>query len=481
MALPGLSLPGLGLHSSSTPVYGAGAPPPVEQAARKEDLEAQSEWRFEAAFGQPYSIKLLSGHAELFGVELAPGQTYSLAGCKGAIFTWQGCQLEISGEAESEYSAQETEYAVEWLSLHGMLETARDDAQVNGGPRVMVVGPENAGKSSLVRSLGTWAVKAGRTPTIINLDPKEGLLAPPASFTAVTVSSQVDVENGFGIAPISGPTVTPVKNPLIYSYPYSTPSEKPDVYKAVITRMALSVTNKMEEDPAAKHSGFIIDTPGSLNDPKSNYDCLNHVASEFSINLIITTGSEKLLNDLNRRFSAGRSAEDAISVLRLTKPGGAVERDQGYMRQLRVAQVRQYFFGSARESLNPHSHSISFSELSIYRAKAASDIEAGSSFRADDDDDYTPDMGTGTASASSTFEKVTPSVAMTGSLMAVKYCPGSSGEVMIRDSAVLGFLYVADIDESRKKVRFLAPHPQRWGDRALVWGSWPEAVPDLVT
>lgn len=45
----------------------------------------------------------------------------------------------------------------------------------------------------------------------------------------------------------------------------------------------------------------------------------------------------------------------------------------------------------------------------------------------------------------------------------------------------MGYLYVADVDETKKRVRFLAPHPQRWGDRALVWGSLPEPVADLVT
>lgn len=482
MALPGLSLPGLGLQSTSTPAYGAIAPPPPEETVKKEDLPAQSEWRFEAAVGQPYNIKLLSGNAELFGAELAPGQSYSFSGCKGAIFTWQGCQIEITGEAESEYSAQETEYAVEWLNLHGMLETARDEAGVDGGPRMLIVGPDNAGKSSLVRSVATWAVKAGRTPTVINVDPREGVLAPPASLTAVTVGSQLDVENGYGIAPISGPTVTPIKNPLIYSYPYATPAEKPELYKSVLTRMALSVTGKMEDDQETKRSGFIIDTPGTLNDPKRNYDQLHHIVSEFSVNVIVTMGSEKLLNDLNRRYAVGKSPDEAIPVLRVAKPGGAAERDQGYMRQMRAAQVRQYFFGSTKESLNPHSHSVSFTELNIYRARSAADAATTSGFGAeDDDDDYNPEASTPVTTSMASFEKVSPSVAMTGSLLAIKFCSGNGGEDAIRDSAVMGFLYVADVDESRKKVRFLAPHPQRWGDRALVWGSWPEAVPDLVT
>ncbi|KAK4544389.1 hypothetical protein LTR36_004280 [Oleoguttula mirabilis] len=479
MALPGLSLPGLGLQPSATPVYGGAAPPPVEQIARREDLPPQSEWRFEAAFGQQYNIRLLSGQAELFGVELAPKQTYNLSGCKGAIFTWQGCQLEITGDAESEYSAKETEYAVEWLNLHGMLETARDEAQPDGGPRVLVVGPDHAGKSSLVRSVAAWAVKAGRTPTVVNLDPREGMLAPPGSLTAAAVASQLDVENGYGIPPISGPTVTPIQTPLIYSYPYASSSEKPAVYKALLTRMALSVTNKLEEDATAKQSGIIIDTPGSLNDPKSNYDILNHIVSEFNINLILSIGSEKLLNDLTRRFSMGKAPGESVPVLRISRPGGTVERDAVYMKQLRMSQLRQYFFGNAKEPLNPHSHSINFGELGIYRAKSSSDASNTSTGFGADDDDYTPNFGT--TGSDGDFEKVTPSAAMTGSLIAIKFCPASSDGDAVRDSAVMGFLYVAEVDEARKKMRFLAPHPQRWGDRALVWGSWPEVVADLLT
>lgn len=479
MALPGLSLPGLGLQSSATPVFGGAVPPPAEQVARREDLPPQSEWRFEAAFGQQYDIRLISGSAELFGVELAPKQTYNFSGCKGAIFTWQGCLLEVTGDAESEYSAKETEYAVEWLNLHGMLETARDEAQADGGPRMLVVGPDHAGKSSLVRSLAAWAVKGGRTPTIVNMDPREGLLAPPGTLTAVSVASQLDVGNGYGITPISGPTVTPVQTPLNYSFPYPSSAEKPAVYKALITRMALSVSNRLEEDATAKQSGMIIDTPGSLNDPKSNYDLINHIISEFSINLIISIGSEKLLNDLTRRFSKNTVTGESIPVLRISRPGGTVERDATYMKQLRMSQIRQYFFGSAKEALNPHSHSINFGELTVYRAKSSADAATTSSGYGADDDDYTPNFGA--ASSNADFEKLTPSTAMTGSLIAIKFCPASSDEDTVRDSAVMGFLYVAEVDEGRKKMRFLAPHPQRWGDKALVWGSWPEVVADLLT
>lgn len=478
MSLPGLSLPGLGLGTGpATP----SAPTTFTAPTRTESLQPRTEWRFEAG-ASPYTIRLEGGSAELFGVELALKQTYTFVKSKGAVFTWQGGQLEVSGAAESEYAGQETEYATEWLNVHGMLEGLRSPAQ-SDGPRVLVVGPDYVGKSSLVRSLAAWAVRSGHAPTVVNLDPREGLLAPPGSLTAVTVDASLEVENTYGIGPMSGPTVSPIRIPLIYHFPYSSPLEKPEVYKSLITRMALSVTNRLEENPSDKRSGIIVDSPGALNDPRTSYDLITHIVSELSINVILTVGSERLASDMSRRFEGNKSSEEQIHVLRIAKPGGAVERDSEFMKQLRTQQTRQYFFGSANGSLNPHSHSVGFTDIDIYRVKsAAAGASDENSFGpgADEDDDYDIPYA-GKAAGNTIFEKVTPSAAMTGSLVAIKFCPGGSDEDTIRDSAVMGFLYVADVDEGRKKVRFLAPHPQRWGDRALVWGhGWPEAIGDLV-
>ena len=77
-------------------------------------LNAESEYRFELDPGTSLAIKvrhslsqlldwaehssqLVHGQAEIFGAELVEGKTYLFyEECKAAVFTWQGCRIEIS-------------------------------------------------------------------------------------------------------------------------------------------------------------------------------------------------------------------------------------------------------------------------------------------------------------------------------------------------------------------------------------------------
>ncbi|KAF1347786.1 Pre-mRNA cleavage complex II protein Clp1-domain-containing protein [Delphinella strobiligena] len=481
--LPGLSLPGLSL-STSTPLPNQQPVPLASAPPRTEELSPRSELRFEVGWGRQYSIRLLRGTAELFGTELAPSNTHAFGGgTKAAVFTWHGCVLEVQGEAESEYVGSETDAMVEWMNVHGMLETLRGYASAgvegDGGPRVLVVGPDHSGKTSLVKSLTAWALRAERTPTVVNLDPREGLLSVPSSLTAVTMGSMMDIEEGWGTSPISGPSNNPVKTPLVYHFPFASPEDNANMFKPIVTRAALAVTSRLEEDKEAKDSGIIIDTPGSLNQPRGNYDNITHIISEFSINILLTLGSERLYSDMVRRVASPKSPEDTVHVFRISTTGGAVARDEAFMRQVRQHQIKSYFFGNGNSPLNPHGQWWDFAELSIYKAVDTSATETNLSFLPGMDEDES--TAAASHSSSGFLEKVTPGQSMINSVLAIKFCPGNAGQDSIRDSCVMGFVYVAEVDETRKRVRFLAPHPSRWGDRALVWGNWPESVGDLVS
>jgi polyribonucleotide 5'-hydroxyl-kinase len=273
------ALPGLNLSAQPSEPLNV----PTTSATRTQELSANTEYRFEVSFARSLTVKLVTGTAEYFGTELAPATTYTFSGAKGAVFTWHGCKLEIGGEADSEYVAEETQM-IGAANAHFALETLRSRAQQtrDAGPRVLVVGPENAGKTSLVRTLTAYAVKSGQQPTVVNLDPRQGMLSVPGALTAAVFSSILDIEEGWGSSPISGPSPTPVKMPLVYHYGLRD-AEEGKVFRPLVTRMALAVTSRLEEDPPSKTAGFIIDTPGAIAQGKAGvYENIEHIISEFS-------------------------------------------------------------------------------------------------------------------------------------------------------------------------------------------------------
>lgn len=229
-------------------------------------------------------LQLLSGTAELFGTELAQNQNepYSFQGKKAAIFTWHGCRLEVKGTCQVEYVAEETPM-VSYANTHFALEVLRENAaeSYGVGPRVLVVGPDNAGKTSLVKLLTGYAIRSGRTPVVANLDPKEGMLTVPGTLSAAAFESIIDVSEGWGSSPINGPSQLPVKLPLVYYYGLEDAETKPDLFKPLARRLALSTNNRLRDDADARHTGCIIDTPGSISQGKGNYDIIQHVVAEF--------------------------------------------------------------------------------------------------------------------------------------------------------------------------------------------------------
>ena len=57
-----------------------------------------------------------------------------------------------------------------YLNCHFALEHLRKES---GGPRVMLIGPEDSGKTSLIKIFSAYALKLNRHPLVVNLDTRE--------------------------------------------------------------------------------------------------------------------------------------------------------------------------------------------------------------------------------------------------------------------------------------------------------------------
>ena len=84
--------------------------------------------------------------------------------------------------------------------------------------------------------------------------------------------------------------------------------------------------------------------------------------------MVVVLGSERLYNDLLRRFNGQNTgAGETVAVIKVDKSGGCVDRDEIYLPQLRQSQIREYFFGDASTTLSPHTQQIDFGQLSVFR------------------------------------------------------------------------------------------------------------------
>ncbi|KAI9736436.1 MAG: Cleavage polyadenylation factor subunit clp1 [Claussenomyces sp. TS43310] len=413
--------------------------------------------------------QILSGNAEIYGTELAVGHVYTFSSTKAAIFTWQGCRLEVTGSCE-EYTAEETPM-ISYANTHFALENLRQNARRDGleGPRILVVGPGNSGKTSLVKLLTAYATRMGRQPLVVNTDSREGMLSIPGSLTATVLASVIDVEEGWGSSPTSGPSPVPVKLPLCYYYGLPSPEDNPKLFKPILTRLALAATGRLTDDKEVKEAGMIIDTPGVISQGKGGYDILSHIMSEFSVNVLLVLGSERLHSDMLKRFSTQRTtSNEPITVLKLDKSGGCADRDDAFMAQTRQAQIREYFFGDRRRTLSPHTQTVDFSALTIYKIRESSAML--SSFLPGGEEEQEAPV----------FDRVEPTSMMLHRVLAVMYASPHDSQETIRDASVMGFVYVAEVDEKRRRVKILAPLSGKLGDRPMIWGTWPEATVSLI-
>ncbi|CAG8982545.1 hypothetical protein HYALB_00002327 [Hymenoscyphus albidus] len=468
MSIPGIpGIPGLG----QAPAAASFAAPTATSSVVLHELQANSEWRFEVAFGRSIEVKLLSGTAEIFGTELAEKHAYTFRGTKASIFTWHGCRLEVPGTCE-EYTAEDTPM-VPYVNTHFALEKLRDEAAQNKGegPRVLVVGPNNAGKTSLVKILAGYAIRMERQPMVINTDNREGLLSIPGSLTATPFASIIDVEQGWGSSPTSGPSPVPVKLPLCYYYGLPSPEDNTKMFKSVVTRLALAATSRLAADPAVKETGMIIDTPGVLSQGKEGYDLISHIVMEFSVNIILVLGSERLYSEMNRRFASNTTPGQAVTVVKLDKSGGCVDRDDAFMRQTQELAIREYFFGDSKRTLSPHTQNVNFDDITIYRIRESSSTHI--SFLSGDSTELDP-------SSSEIYEKVSPTGLLLHCIFAVMYATLRDTQETIRDASVMGFVYVAEVDEKKRRLKILAPLNTRITDRPMVWGTWPESSVSLI-
>ncbi|KAK7203137.1 Pre-mRNA cleavage complex II protein Clp1-domain-containing protein [Myxozyma melibiosi] len=444
-------------------------------------LGSQSEWRFEVALDKTVNVKILQGHAEIFGTELALGHTYQFTATKLSIYTWLGCQIEWEGEVLGEYTSDESAMP-NYANLHFALEKLRAQAAAidtqyikkeigaaatSGqpdreaeGPKVLIIGPRFSGKTSLAKILTAYASKMGRSPVAISLDPKESMLSLPGTISAATFATMMDVEKTetWSSSATTGPMHIPPKNPIVYYYGSDSPTDNIRFYKSVMNRLSLAVSSRIAVDAKARISGTIIDATGIL-DPKVGYDLIDTIVADFSVDVVVTVGNERLYNDLLKRYNARQN----MTVVKVPRSGGVVETDASYLRSIQQRLFKEYFYGQPKFPLSAFTVTVDISAVTVYKRAEQSRLVSSSALP----------IGTELSTAhESLITKTAASAALQNSILALLYASPSDSEEDIAESSVMGFVHILDVDETKHKMKVLMPIKSRLPAQVYLMGSY---------
>ena len=230
----------------------------------------------------------------------------------------------------------------------------------------------------------------------MDVDVGQGELSVPGALAAVPVDrASLSVEDAGGVSAF-------VTLPLVYAFGHATPSEYSDVYRNSQSRLAdtvlrrLSSADRGSEAGSARVGGLIINTMGWVDG--GGYALLLDAVAAFRTDVIVVLGHDKvyarLCEDVKSAAAkwpvttpaaaAGRGSPApppvAISVVKLAKPGGVVERSPAYRREARRARIREYFYGpplppGRPPTLSPASLVVSFDSVTLVRiGGAASEV-----------------------------------------------------------------------------------------------------------
>ncbi|CAN8074806.1 unnamed protein product [Agarophyton chilense] len=418
----------------------------VDHEPRSFTLPSEHELRFEIPSDvSTASLTLLSGSAELFGLALAQNKPYHLPrALNAAAFTWHGAKLALRAPPHvMAYTATDTPMP-SYINAHSVLQSKRVIARRAGipGPRAVVVGPHDCGKTAFVNILAAYCVRANRTAVVADMDPSAGgaVGAMPATI-ALSLVSHLDLE--------AGNLVHERLATLMVGH--HSPRHNVPVSENAFNKLGVLLDKVLGQPHLNPWVGVLADTSGDIL-AKDGTDGVIQAIRAVKADVVFVLGAERLYAAIKSTFES-----TPTEAVLLAKSGGVVARDDETRQSMRSAAIKTYFYG-ADNRLSPFSTAIEFDKVTVLHIGGEATVVP---------DSVLP------AGASSSLDPLKPvritSVAdVLHNVLAVSQ---ASDEKDVFDMPLHGFLHVVKVDAERNTMTVLSPSPGSAPGHILLAGD----------
>ena len=342
--------------------------------------EVQAGWEAIVSFADKEgAFTLMLGQASVFGCPLRANVKYSFCNRGIPIFTTTGCRIEVvSGDVRVGIH----DSAIE--EIHMLLEQDRKDslAADRGGPRVLIVGEVDTGKSSLARTLCNLAVASnalnsrrvgGKTEraadgqdeedvapertaiSFVDLDIGQQSLSCPGTICTAFIDEPLAVDDNFNSV-----------MPLVFFLGEPNPSY-PGVFDRYLDCMAHTrrcIDSLQSTDFEHRRGGTIINTMGWVKG--LGLEIIRRAIEVFQVTHVIVTGANIELFDTMRQVTMDDPR--GVSVLHYRSPVSMFKRNQGVRRAARDSLMENYFYGSGRVQLVPSRVTVKLQDVAVLNA-----------------------------------------------------------------------------------------------------------------
>ena len=357
---------------------------------------------------------------------------------------------------------------------------SQSSLQSSAGPRVLIVGPSDVGKSSLSKILINYAARQAWSPLFIDLDLGQNAISVPGTISAAPIDHPIN--------PFEEGAHVNSEMPLSYFFGDVTVTENSkEHYKFLVEKVAEMMEARNSKNDHARHSGCIVNTMGWIEG--LGLELILHAVKSLKIDTVLCLGQERLFQTLSRQFakdaalaqqqqqkkekkkkSDGGGDDDgkkegdkapspAVEILSLKKSGGVVERTTDFRRKTRDDRFREYFYGFdfLSNPLSPVAQSAFFSSVSFY--KVGGGPKAPTSALPIGQESSTDPMR---------VAPVIPSMSLVNAIIAVSHGKTQSD---LLTSNVAGFIHIVEVDMNAKRFTYLSPNPGHLPNTNLIVGN----------